>query len=82
MYLLEAEVYFVDEGQTKTYKVYAHTLDEAKSMNISELVKKTGSELNTGSSDAVVFCVVTLNGEYIDSDEYFVAYEASEKLSA
>ncbi|MBO5373745.1 MAG: hypothetical protein J6A75_13650 [Lachnospiraceae bacterium] len=79
MYLLEAEVYFLEVEKSRTFKVYAHTLDEAKSMNISELVKKAGSELNTGSSDAVVFCVVTLNGEYVDSDEYFVDYKTSKK---
>lgn len=74
MYLLEAEVYFLEVEKSRTFKVYAHTLEGVKTMKISELVLKAGSELGIKKSDAVVFCSYTLNGEYVDSDEYFVEY--------
>lgn len=74
MYLLEVEVYFFDVEKSKTFKVYAHTLEDVKAMKVSELVKKAGIELGIKKSDVVVFCSYTCNGEYIDSDEYYVEY--------
>ena len=78
MYLLEAEVYFFDAEKSRTFKVYAHTLEDVKTMKISELVLKAGAELGIKKSDVVVFCSYSLNGEYVDREEYFVEY-ADEK---